>query len=296
MNISVVVITFNQASYIRRAVESVISQTDVTISEILIGNDGSLDETDVILKGIQERLPGLIKVINRKKNIGPTANLYDLLKRSTGDFVAILEGDDYWTSPMKLARQIKFLSQNPDYVACTTRYKIVDRAGNVIQSEYFGPGRPKLGLYMLTDFENYRYFGLISSVLFRNIFRDSGAKYEILRQADRMVGDITLNLILLLEGKVRVLPDNTAAHRIIVSPTGSNFKSIIRRKNQLFERISLLERLSIYAHENYGIKINFTSRKIYYLGWSIAFAVRYPSSHNLQALISIIKKAALKKI
>lgn len=114
--ISVCVTTCNQRRYIRRCLESVLAQKVDAELEILVGDDCSDDGTSDIVSAMAADRPDLITHIRHSPRAGASANTQILLARSSGDYIARLDGDDYWL-PEKLSIQLDFLVQNPDCVA-----------------------------------------------------------------------------------------------------------------------------------------------------------------------------------
>ena len=131
MKLSVCMITFNQEKYIAQAIDSVLMQDVDFEYEIVIGDDCSADGTIDILRAYQQRFPEKIKLLLNKKNLGVTENFAQTLKACSGEYVALLEGDDYWTSSSKLRKQVDFLDLHPDYITCFHSTRLVDRAGKV---------------------------------------------------------------------------------------------------------------------------------------------------------------------
>lgn len=282
--LSIAVISYNQEDFISEAIQSVLLQEHPYTFEIIVSDDASTDNTQLILKSFRDKHPDIIKLVLRNKNVGPSNNLYELLLHCSGKYIALLEGDDFWTDNLKLKKQVEFLEINSKYIACTHRYRVVDENGSEISSEYFGPGRPNFGEYNLEDFKNYIYFGLLGSVLLRNIFYQTNKQFEIISKAHPFVSDITLNLILVLEGAIYILDDNMAAHRIIIREKGTNYKSIISRKNQTIDRLEYLNRLEMFARNDYNVYFKHNPRNEYLFLWALLFLIRYPNSHNLNAL------------
>jgi len=115
--VSVCMITYGHEKYISQAIEGVlIQETDFNI-ELVIANDASPDKTHDLINSIINNHPKgyLIKYINHESNIGMMPNFIYALRACEGDFIAICEGDDYWTDPLKLQKQVNFLEANKDY-------------------------------------------------------------------------------------------------------------------------------------------------------------------------------------
>ncbi len=118
--VSVVMITYQHESYIREAVEGVLMQQCSFDVELIIANDCSPDNTRHIIHEIIDNHPNgkWIKYIEQETNLGMIPNFIYALKECKGQYIALCEGDDYWTHPLKLQKQVDFLSNNFDYSMC----------------------------------------------------------------------------------------------------------------------------------------------------------------------------------
>ena len=119
--VSVVMMTRNHASYLKQAVESVLEQQCDFEIELLIGEDYSTDGTRALCEELQKKYPEHIRLIVADKNVGITPNFLRLVCRARGKYIALLEGDDYWTDPLKLQKQVALMEGNPDYAWCGAR-------------------------------------------------------------------------------------------------------------------------------------------------------------------------------
>ncbi|MBI1346191.1 glycosyltransferase [bacterium] len=116
--VSVCMITYNHAHYIEQAVRSALDQQGVAPLEIIIGEDASTDRTADVIRSIATAYPGQIQPRLHASNLGMMANFLDAYAACTGDFIAFLEGDDYWTNPQKLKLQIEALEAHPHWSGC----------------------------------------------------------------------------------------------------------------------------------------------------------------------------------
>mgnify|MGYP006081973771 CR=1 FL=1 len=282
--VSIVVITYNHEKYIRQALDSILMQHVDFAIEIIIGDDCSTDQTAGIIKEYHQRYPHIIKPTFRSENFGATKNWYYSFLKCTGKYIAILDGDDFWTNKEKLKKQTDFLEKHKTYIACTQRYNIVDENNNIIKEIYNGPGCPKSGDYTINDFEKYIYFSHPGTLFFRNIFLEPQYNYSIITEADRFVGDITLCLILSCLGKIYVSDDNMTSYRKVSVKGGSSYWSSIAKQSQILKRIHFLRRLESYCKTEMNLDIKHADRSLYYVWWSILFMLRYPSRHNWSSL------------
>lgn len=107
--VTVLMITYNHADYLAQAIEGVVSQQCDFPFELIIGEDASTDATLEIALEHQRRYPQIIRVVYAAANVGMNANGSRIFARARGEFLALCEGDDYWCSPHKLARQIDLI-------------------------------------------------------------------------------------------------------------------------------------------------------------------------------------------
>jgi glycosyltransferase involved in cell wall biosynthesis len=115
MKVSVLLITYNHERYIAEAIDSVLMQEVSFDYEIIIGEDCSIDATRDIVTGYSSRFPDKIRLVLSEKNAGECSNIARTLRACRGEYIAMLDGDDYWTSPRKLQKQVDFLENNPEF-------------------------------------------------------------------------------------------------------------------------------------------------------------------------------------
>jgi glycosyltransferase involved in cell wall biosynthesis len=116
--VSVCMVTYNQERYIAQAIESILEQQTNFDVEIVIGEDCSTDATRSIVVDLARRHPGRIRPLLNETNLGPKPNFMQTFEACRGQYMAILEGDDYWTSPHKLQMQVDALDAHPNWAMC----------------------------------------------------------------------------------------------------------------------------------------------------------------------------------
>ncbi len=135
--LSVIVLTYQQVDYVKECLEGVLMQkTDFPI-ELIIGEDGSTDGTRELCVEYAKKYPDKIRLIlqHRENNMRldqvPTLrfNLIYAIFSSRGKYIALCGGDDYWTDPEKLQKQVNILESHPDIAMCTheVHHRILDR-------------------------------------------------------------------------------------------------------------------------------------------------------------------------
>lgn len=129
--VSVCCATYNHESYITEAIEGFLMQETNFPFEILIRDDFSTDKTTEIIKQYDDKYPTLIKPIFEKENqyVKGVRPMHVMMIQARGEYLAICEGDDYWTDFLKLQKQVDFLEENKDYVISGHDAFIVDENG-----------------------------------------------------------------------------------------------------------------------------------------------------------------------
>lgn len=137
--VSVLVTTYKHEQFIGQALESALMQEANFPFEVVVGEDKSPDRTLEIVEQYRQRHPDKIRLIARERNLG-SGNFVETYGACRGEYVAILEGDDYWTSAEKLQVQADALDARPDWVLCFHAVQVVRDDGR--EPHYlFPPGR-----------------------------------------------------------------------------------------------------------------------------------------------------------
>jgi glycosyltransferase involved in cell wall biosynthesis len=130
ITVSVLVMTYNHRSFIHQALDSVLEQQASFNYEILISEDCSTDGTREIVQEYQQRHPETVRLLLSERNIRSNAVVVRGIEAARGRYVALLDGDDYWTSPLKLQKQVDFLDSHPECSLCFHNATVVsDREG-----------------------------------------------------------------------------------------------------------------------------------------------------------------------
>jgi glycosyltransferase involved in cell wall biosynthesis len=137
--LSVEIVTFNHAEFIAKALDSVLMQRASFEYEIVIGDDCSTDGTVQILKDFQRRCPDRVRPFFRERNVGAGRNFVDNLMRCRGEYIAWLDGDDYWTDPEKIQLQADYLDRHGTCALVHHRVDYLSWPGEEIIGEYPPP-------------------------------------------------------------------------------------------------------------------------------------------------------------
>jgi glycosyltransferase involved in cell wall biosynthesis len=212
-------ITYNHEKFIAQAIESVLMQKTDFPFELVIGEDCSTDGTREIVREYSRKYPGIIRTHLRERNIGSKENSRQLFLAPKGKYIAILEGDDYWTSAGKMQIQADLLDAHPETVLCA--HRTVWHFEDGAQPDSVWPSRPA-GIY---DVEGLLKAGLLNtcSVMFRRI-------------VDRIpdwiwrlpMGDIPLFALLGQYGNFHLLDETMGVYRIHRGGMWSNLDDLNR--------------------------------------------------------------------
>ena len=265
--VSVILIAYNQRRYIRQAIESVLAQETSFSYELLIGDDASDDGTSGIVAEYAQAYPDRVRAFIRPENLGAARNAVLLLQQARGEFIASLEGDDYWIDPQKLEKQAAFLRESPDFIGCTSRIRCVDENGRAIR------GKPEWirqkRVFTLADFDGVHLPGQASSLMRRNIFRQPTHDYSVLTEADTMISDRTAMLIFLLQGDFYCFDQPMSVYRYAPALQGGNLTSRLAGEASILRDIQITRAMERYAYEEFGRRIVFSRfrRELYAKAW-----------------------------
>jgi glycosyltransferase involved in cell wall biosynthesis len=220
--VSIACITYNQAAFIREAIEGFLMQKTNFCFEIIIHDDASTDGTDQIIREYELQYPDLIFPIYQTENQyskGVRRFLATfLLPQAKGKYIAFCEGDDYWIDQYKLQKQVDFLEANPEYgLVCTDFNKYYQTEGKMEyalfknQPEQF-PIYSNLEAFLL----NKGYMAPCSWLAKKECFF-----YTKIDYAD---GSFAILMDIFANTKVHVLPEVTVVYRIL-DESASNVRS-----------------------------------------------------------------------
>jgi glycosyltransferase involved in cell wall biosynthesis len=217
--------------YISQAIESFLSQECSFDCELLINDDCSKDKTAEIAAEYANKYPEKVKFFAQKENKGLLENYKFLLSKASGEYIAILESDDYWTDPKKLEKQISFLENNPEYGLSFTGWTR-DRDGE--QDSFSNDSF----LCNLSISDAYKYILLRNiiravTVVFRRSEFDKYCNIDNYIDNKFITFDYPVWLSILAHNKVHYLPECTAVYREIGTSI-SNASNLGKRLN--FER------------------------------------------------------------
>lgn len=207
--VSICCITYNHEKYIAQALESFLMQvTDFSV-EIVIGDDCSTDNTPHIIEEYNKKFPGKFRILKRDKNLGSEVNFIKSIQACRGTFVALCEGDDYWTDPNKLSIQVDALTERPEFTVCVSNYSILNEENKTISTK-INNAEYKIQEEHVINKEN-----IFNPFLFQThtiFFRRQSLRKKIFKEIK--CGDVFLAAELLSNGKGLFLDINFGVYRL----------------------------------------------------------------------------------
>lgn len=237
MKLTVSVATYQQVGYIREALESVLRQRTSFPFEIVVGDDGSSDGTREVLAEIAARFPDRVRLLLVDLNPGDWgfSNWLATIDAARGEYIAFLDGDDYWTAPEKLQRQVDFLDAHPECAFCAHRVEHVwdDGVSQLSPRPPGGSGAHDVGQLLIENFAPK-----ISTMVRRSAIEALPVWY---RTTQAICADWVFNVLTGRTGKVGFIDEVMAVHR-----KHAHSVSVLNARRLLADKLAILSTLRPY--------------------------------------------------
>lgn len=258
--VSVCVQTYQHVNYIKQCLDGILMQQTNFAFEILLGDDASTDGTREICLEYAQKHPDKIRFFlhHRENNIAINGNptgrfnfMYNLYN-ARGKYIALCEGDDYWTDPLKLQKQVDFLEQNPEYSLCFHNVKIYNEELTSFQDDIITRNVPQS-----TNEEDLAKGNYIHtpSVVLRNDF-------EIPEWFNKVtMGDWSLYMLSVNNRKIYKFNEEMAVYRLhpnsIWSKLEQEKRNELTRVNveALFKNLKLSSNVKNILRNRLGLKV-----------------------------------------
>ncbi len=230
--------TYNMEAYIGEALDSWLAQETTFPFDIVISDDGSTDGTCDVVRGYMEKYQN-IRLISTG-HIGKMPNFIRSLKESTGKYIALCDGDDYWIDTKKLQKQFDFMEAHPDFSECFTNSYVLDvKTGNKkIAKTHIWDVADTEGLLAHRDDDNVQMSpGHTSTFFYRNQYLQ---EYPEWMYGDVMT-DFPLYMLMSRFGKAKFINEITSVYRHRmngVSSVGWDYEKATRRRISVYENVN----------------------------------------------------------
>ena len=263
--LSVLVPTFNHERFIDKMLEGALMQKTDFDFDIIVGDDASIDDNALIVRKYAQQYPTKIKTFLHNTNLGPAEpremggknNVGFLFGQSKSEYIALCEGDDYWTDPQKLQKQVNFLDKNLDYSLCHHQMEVIYE-DNFPSHSFNVDNQPDTSTLqdLLTD---ATWFLGTASTVFRNVFTEGMPDWWWKTAS----GDLGIFIEVARFGKIKYLPQTMSVYRKhrggmtnIHTPTNRYF---LQNRLEMFQNLDeyfnfqyskiILETVSKYKNE-----------------------------------------------
>jgi glycosyltransferase involved in cell wall biosynthesis len=261
--VSVLVVTYNHARFVREALESAIAQRLPQRFEILVSEDCSTDGTREIVQAYADSHPDLIRLLLSERNVRSNEVVARGFRAARGQYVALLDGDDYWASNDKLRAQVAFLDARPDFTICFHNVQVVDERSQSTGRLWNAPGQPEVS--GLQDLLRGNFIAT-SSVVYRR-----ASVTEIPRWYDQFfpVTDWPLHVLYAREGRIGYLDRTLGAYRL----HGGGLFSTLGEREKLEANADFYRRLRAFSPGPLAAEVA-RGQRDYFFGWAEEFRRR----------------------
>ena len=278
--ISIFSMVYNHAVFLEKCLDSFLMQKCLFDYEIVIGEDFSKDNSREILLRFQNKYPGKFKLLLHNKNIGAVNNQNLTLKECNGKYIALCEGDDYWTDPYKLQKQVDFLEANSYLSGVATGYQSINKDGTLIAIHSYPENKP----IVISTLELIQKNGLATcTAMIRKDFAKSQKDYDFIN--GQTLGDLSLWLLSSLNGPIYLMPDITAAYRANVG-VSSSFNLVKHAHISMKVREDFIAQYPV----GFRVKLAYWANKFYYLNQA---ALKYANNNNKMMAVYYLLKSLL---
>ncbi|HSX29859.1 MAG TPA: glycosyltransferase [Candidatus Saccharimonadales bacterium] len=209
--LTVCVITYNHARYIREALDSILAQKTNFEWQVVVADDRSTDGTRDILLEYEKKFPKRVHLILQKHNVGAEENWLDLIAYPKSKYLLYMEGDDYFVDNTKLQKQVDFLEAHPDFSLCFHPVRVVYEDGSKEDELFPTPEqRAHKKVLKLNDLLAYNFIQT-DSVMYRWRFAAEDVKEAFPRNI--IPGDWMLHLMHAESGKIGFIDAVMAVYR-----------------------------------------------------------------------------------
>jgi glycosyltransferase involved in cell wall biosynthesis len=264
MRVSVALLTYNHERYVAQAIESVLAQRGVEL-ELIVSEDCSTDGTRAIVDGYSARYPERIRVVSAEHNVGMTRAFARGIEAATGRYVALLDGDDYWTSPDKLRIQAEYLDAHPECAICFHNVTVVYEDGSVAPHPFHAPkpthylsrAMPK-AISTLADVAPGNFMQTCSVMFRRGLFGAFPPWFT-----DLAVADWPLHVLNAEHGDIGYIDADMAVYRVHAGGVWSDAMARYRRRDVVDRLAALYGILDRHLQGRYAAELASRVRELH---------------------------------
>jgi glycosyltransferase involved in cell wall biosynthesis len=248
--------TYNHSKYIEQCLNGIVMQKTNFRFEVFVQDDASTDASQKIIKEFAEKYNFIVPVLHTENIYSKGGNLNEyFFKKAKGKYIAFCEGDDIWTEPLKLQKQVDFLEANPNFTIC------FHNARKLIQETEDDSGlffiKQSKDIFTITDIIKNNFIPTLTCVFRNNLFKEFPNWFS-----NAYPGDWPLHILNAQYGKIKYIDEIMATYRLHEQGICSGSKPIDN-----YEK-SMVTLKNVRDHLNYPYSLlmsNTISKKYYSL-------------------------------
>lgn len=255
--VSVIILTYNQADTVGQAIDSVLAQQCTFPFEIVLIDDASTDLTSTLCQQYAEAFPQIIRYVRKEENKGVVNNYFDAVDTCRGEYIADCAGDDRWTDPEKLAKQVSILEKQPEVTLVHTAWTACNAltGKRKIMVPWGREACQKQGTELLDTAEMCgMYMGVhLSTALYRKAVLQEAMHHDpqLFRSPIFPCEDVQVVFALARKGIVAYLPCSTLAYTV-----GNTSISTPATAEKYYLFLAGTLHLAVYLCQAYGVGTN----------------------------------------
>ena len=250
--VTVFLSTYNQVKYIRKALDSIFMQETSFPFEVVVADDYSTDGTRDVILEYQARYPDNLITYFTPENLGNCRKTVNCFEKGLfrGEYVSLLEGDDYWLETDRLQVLVDFLDTHPEYVFVSYKEHVIDINGNDIGST---PDKSLWGKeFTIEDFLEGKSYSDYAGV-FRNFYKDDGLKYAPIILASRNVWDFQNMFMIGDHGPVFIMDRYFGVYLSRNQEGEYNYNSLFKEEARRRDKIALAKATEAFYQGKYDL-------------------------------------------
>lgn len=254
--VDIALITYNHERYVGQAIESVLAQQTEFAYRLIIGDDCSTDNTPAIIRSYAEKYPNRIKMMLDSEHRGPIHRErvgIKVLDICNAKYVAFLDGDDYWTDPSKLQKQVAFLETHPDFAICYHNARMFYEDGSRETANWLPPDHKEVSTLEDLLFDNF--IPTPSVVFRRGLLGELPDWFFTLT-----IADWPIHIMNAQHGKIEYINEVMASYRVHDKGTWSSRNQVDRG----LEVIAMLDHINVYLGLKYKKQVRAAKAEWYY--------------------------------
>jgi glycosyltransferase involved in cell wall biosynthesis len=260
--VSVVMLTYAHENYIEEAINGVLMQKCNFEVELIIANDTSPDNTDSVVNSLlkSHSKSDWIKYTRHDSNKGVTPNFIWGLQQAKGKYIAICEGDDYWTDPLKLQKQVDFLAENESVgLVSTLRMNLNQENGVIVKEKELSK---KHQFYSFNDVIFGCKIATLTVMLKTEIIKKF-IKLYMSNPTKISALDYTIWVYISYHSKIAIINEYTAVYRMLQNSLSHQKNKWILKRQYFNDFLFLVKELGIQDDESIKVAIYLRAKSFY---------------------------------